>query len=75
MFANSSVSYDMYAGDSRGNSSAHPDTQGPGGQQPEAGQALEVVELANGETIWYDTLFSFCSPSFKYLSILTLGPL
>lgn len=48
----------MYAGDSRGTSSGNPDVVVAGPSQqgdalPEAGQALEVIELANGETIWY----------------------
>lgn len=43
----------MYAGDSKGTAPAHPDNLTPSGPQPEGGQALEVVELANGETIWY----------------------
>lgn len=49
--------YDMYAGDSRGTSAAVPDGMVAGTSQqgealPEPGQALEVIELANGETIW-----------------------
>ena len=47
----------MYAGDSRGPSLANPDVPVAGSSQqgdalPESGQALEVIELANGETIW-----------------------
>lgn len=43
----------MYAGDVKGTAPIHPDSLSPNGPQPEGGQALEVVELANGETIWY----------------------
>lgn len=42
----------MYAGDAKSTAPTQPDTLSPNGPQPEAGQALEVVELANGETIW-----------------------
>ncbi|KAI0695429.1 hypothetical protein C8T65DRAFT_46204 [Cerioporus squamosus] len=46
--------YDMYSGDNRGQ---HLSVESPGGASPhdavpDAGQALEVIELANGETIW-----------------------
>ncbi|RPD59152.1 hypothetical protein L226DRAFT_536163 [Lentinus tigrinus ALCF2SS1-7] len=46
--------YDMYSGDNRGQ---HLSAESPGGAPPhdaipEAGQALEVIEMANGETIW-----------------------
>jgi hypothetical protein len=41
--------YDMYSGDSRAVSMAAPDD----GQVPQEAQpALEVIELANGETVW-----------------------
>ncbi|KAI0350253.1 hypothetical protein OH77DRAFT_1525055 [Trametes cingulata] len=49
--------YEMYAGDSRGQMLSA-ESPGAGGSQaqreaiPEAGPALEVIELANGETIW-----------------------
>ena len=42
------------------------DTPGAAGSQahdglPEAGQALEVIEMANGETIWYElSVTDFC---------------
>lgn len=49
--------YDMYAGETRAGTSANPDL--PGGQHPSnepmpesTQQAVEVVELANGEIIW-----------------------
>lgn len=47
----------MYAGDSRGTSTANPDIPAAGSSQQgeplsESGPALEVIELANGETIW-----------------------
>ncbi|KIP07966.1 hypothetical protein PHLGIDRAFT_35191 [Phlebiopsis gigantea 11061_1 CR5-6] len=49
--------FDMYAGDSKGTNPANSDVLVAGSSQqgdalPEAGQALEVIELANGETIW-----------------------
>ena len=45
----------MYAGDNRGQ---HLSAESPGGASPhdaipEAGPALELIEMANGETIWY----------------------
>ncbi|KAJ2975787.1 hypothetical protein NUW54_g11672 [Trametes sanguinea] len=49
--------YEMYAGDSRGQMLSA-ESPGAGGSQaqreaiPEAGPALEVIEMANGETIW-----------------------
>ena len=47
----------MYAGDNRGNNMVNPDIPVAGSSQqnevlPEPGQALEFIELANGETIW-----------------------
>lgn len=52
--------YDMYAGETRAGSSANPDVQQQGNgvgaaynePMPENAQAVEVVELANGEIIW-----------------------
>ncbi|TFK88789.1 hypothetical protein K466DRAFT_520221 [Polyporus arcularius HHB13444] len=46
--------YDMYSGDNRGPplSADSPGGASPHDAVPEAGQALEVIELANGETIW-----------------------
>lgn len=51
--------YDMYAGDGRTQNAGILDAQGGNGPQaaqtgtiPEAGPALEVIEMANGETIW-----------------------
>lgn len=52
----------MYAGESRVASvvavdpNAHADQQ-TRGELFESGPALELVELANGETIWYADLF------------------
>ncbi|KAI0329827.1 hypothetical protein GY45DRAFT_1324417 [Cubamyces sp. BRFM 1775] len=49
--------YEMYAGDSRGQTLSA-ESPGAGSSQaqreviPEAGPALEVIEMANGETIW-----------------------
>ncbi|KAI0747644.1 hypothetical protein C8Q80DRAFT_1219125 [Daedaleopsis nitida] len=48
--------YEMYSGDSKGQLLSA-DSPGASGSQvpdglPEAGQALEVIEMANGETIW-----------------------
>ncbi|RDB24281.1 hypothetical protein Hypma_008730 [Hypsizygus marmoreus] len=47
--------YDMYAGESR-SPSATPNeaenSQSPGDSAPESGAAVELVQLANGETIW-----------------------
>ncbi|OBZ75877.1 hypothetical protein A0H81_04772 [Grifola frondosa] len=49
--------YEMYTGESR--NGGHLDSQGAGSSQqpqidtiPESGPALEVIEMANGETIW-----------------------
>ena len=54
-----SVSYEMYAGD-RPSSTLHAEPQGLGNTlQPtkdgmaDSGPAIEVIEMANGETIWY----------------------
>ena len=46
--------YDMYGGESRVPSMAMVDPNGPVGEQgaAESGPALEVVQMANGETIW-----------------------
>lgn len=48
--------YDMYSGDSRGTNTANADAAGSSSQAdeilPESGPALEVIEYANGETIW-----------------------
>ncbi|GJE98131.1 hypothetical protein PsYK624_143530 [Phanerochaete sordida] len=48
--------YDMYSGDNRGPNAASLDAAGPSSQAeeplPESGPALEVIEYANGETIW-----------------------
>ncbi|EIW60763.1 uncharacterized protein TRAVEDRAFT_71059 [Trametes versicolor FP-101664 SS1] len=49
--------YDMYAGDGRGQmlSAESPGAGSSQGQReaiPESGPALEVIEMANGETIW-----------------------
>ncbi|KAI0948569.1 hypothetical protein AcW1_005414 [Taiwanofungus camphoratus] len=51
--------YEMYAGDSRIPNAAHAEAQGSNSSQhiqtdtiPESGPALEVIEMANGETIW-----------------------
>ena len=52
----------MYSGDNRGANAAAPDAAGPSSQAeeplPESGPALEVIEYANGETIWLATLFN-----------------
>ena len=52
----------MYSGDSRAASSANADAAGPSSQGDEApsegGPALEVIEYADGETIWFVTLFN-----------------
>lgn len=45
-----SSSYDMYSADSRAMSMAVAD-DGQGAQETQP--ALEVIELANGETVWY----------------------
>ena len=51
----------MYSGDSRGTNTANADVAGSSSQAdeilPESGPALEVIEYANGETIWFVTLF------------------
>jgi hypothetical protein len=52
--------YEMYAGESRVSSMTPVDPNGPGDQQnskaeqgaADSGPALEVIQLANGETIW-----------------------
>ncbi|EKM55914.1 uncharacterized protein PHACADRAFT_209427 [Phanerochaete carnosa HHB-10118-sp] len=47
---------DMYSGDNRATSTTNADVAGPSSQAdeatPESGPALEVIEYANGETIW-----------------------
>ncbi|KAH7910643.1 hypothetical protein BJ138DRAFT_1173017 [Hygrophoropsis aurantiaca] len=43
--------YDMYAGESK-HTSAAPDETLPNVSSPAEGAALEVIEMANGETIW-----------------------
>ena len=46
----------MYSGDGRGVLSAESPGDGSSHGQdgiPESGPALEVIEMANGETIWY----------------------
>lgn len=45
--------YDMYAEDSRAPSVAHQREDGDGAYPVESGPAIEVIELANGETIWW----------------------
>ncbi|KAJ7273564.1 hypothetical protein B0H12DRAFT_1090007 [Mycena haematopus] len=45
-----SFRYDMYPGEKSASSSAAETVQN--GPIPESGQAVEVIELANGETIW-----------------------
>jgi hypothetical protein len=49
-------SFDMYGGDSRIPSVIPPDGTGDFDSPSESGPALEVIELANGETIWYDAV-------------------
>lgn len=46
----------MYAGDSRVTSNVPGEGQGDYDGMPpsESGPALEVIEMANGETIWYE---------------------
>ena len=46
--------YEMYAEDSNAPSAAHQHQRddGEGAHIPESGPAIEVIELANGETIW-----------------------
>lgn len=55
------IRYDMYSGDSRAVGTANTDLTSPSTQAddavPESGPALEVIEYANGETIWLVTLF------------------
>ena len=45
--------YEMYAEDSRAPSVAHHKDDVDGGYPVESGPAIEVIELANGETVWY----------------------
>ena len=46
--------YDMYAAeDSRAPSVVHQRDETEGGYPLESGPAIEVIELANGETVWY----------------------
>ena len=47
-------SYEMYTGDRSASTELEPPkTPEDGMPEIEDGQALEVIELANGETIWY----------------------
>lgn len=43
----------MYAEDSSAPSVGHQRDDVDGVHPPESGPAIEVIELANGETIWY----------------------
>ena len=43
----------MYAEDSRASSVTHHRDDVDGAQPLESGPAIEVIELANGETVWY----------------------
>jgi len=43
----------MYAGESRAPSVAHQRDEVDGAPPLESGPAIEVIELANGETVWY----------------------
>jgi serine/arginine repetitive matrix protein 2 len=45
--------YDMYDGEDRAPSVAHQRDDVDGASPPEPGPAIEVIELANGETVWY----------------------
>lgn len=51
--------YDMYAGDKLGSTQGHDQFEPPKSPtvesmpDTEGGQALELIEMANGETIWY----------------------
>ena len=45
--------YEMYAEDSRAPSVAHHRDETDGAHPLESGPAIEVIELANGETVWY----------------------
>lgn len=49
------ISYDMYTGESRHTSAAVDDTgtdRGLNGTPLPEGPAVEVIEMANGETVW-----------------------
>lgn len=46
------IRYEMYAEDSRAPSVTHQRDDGDGTNPLETGPAIEVIELANGETIW-----------------------
>ena len=65
-----STSYDMYSGEASGMQSPEPNEPPKtpledGVPEMEEGQALEVIELANGETIWWVT------QTFEYTFLLT----
>ena len=45
--------YEMYAEDSRTPSVVHQRDDVEGACPLESGPAIEVIELANGETVWY----------------------
>ena len=45
--------YEMYAEDSRTPSVAHHRDDTDGTYPLDSGPAIEVIELANGETVWY----------------------
>jgi hypothetical protein len=68
--------YEMYAGESRVSSMAAPvDVNGPLDQQnskteqgtSDSGPALEVIQLANGETVWSVLI----APTLFYIALLT----
>lgn len=56
----------MYTSESRAINGAVPDGAGASGSQrvgeEESGPAVEVIELANGETIWYVISLGVATP-------------
>lgn len=55
--------YEMYAEDSRAPSIVHQRDDVDGAYPVESGPAIEVIELANGETVWY-VLPPSCVPRY-----------
>lgn len=65
--------YEMYAEDSRTPSVAHQRDDGDGAHAVESGPAIEVIELANGETIWWAPRFVSLDGNFVFTHALLAG--
>ena len=60
--------YEMYAEDSRAPSVAHQRDDVDGAHPIESGPAIEVIELANGETIWWVLHHTCCDKHIEYIA-------